>query len=1129
MTSSASRSSVVVSRSALQSAMAVPRCTRSRSGERSYGQAMRLRIPGTVSLLGLALTCTGIVSAQPQGRNLISNPGFENGITAWVTGNGWYEMPKGGGTSVAVVDDQIAHSGKCSLRLDGGGKRGLVMHVLRVRPGKYHFSAWIRTKGLGAAEAFILAEWMSKEDKWLAGNPLKAVSGDADWTLCEGDVEAPAAARSVHLDLITNVPNTGAAWFDDVAFTRVPVATQPPAAVKFSVTASPGGSGMLLVDWAAHMPEPDVLDYKVYCADKPFNSVKLLQPAVAVDADARSVKLGGLRNAKAYYCAVVAVNLEGLAAEAVTALPGTPKDLRPPHVPALTATPLTTGARFAPAAMLSWTTDPTDDDIAGFTLTVGDAARDAAVPRRLPASQRSLVLKNLPQADATVTLAAFDASGNVSPPATAQLHCPAATTVGSDISGTVTAAGQPVAGASVAIRRGKTARQPVVTDAAGAFRANDLPEAVYSLQASRDGMPASVPVHILTGGGPVTAQIEMTARTPWAAWAATPVDNVLREAEPPAAPAQAIRLLSMTNQTRTAQVAIRPTEDLRLNGVRFEDLVTADGQHSVAAENCRYNFVSYCHLDKNSTDTPAALQVRKAPGDFPDELSDDLTRDVKANETQPIILAIHTPRGTAPGTYRGRAFVQTPLGEQPFNLTLRVVPVQFPDNTRLFVVNWFDSNAIATQYGLTVGSDEYWKMLRVFAKMMKAHHQNVVVVPPDLCRIWIEADKSATFDWTEFDRFAQLFVDEGVGDRLCIGHLGGRTTGEWECKTFGLWPRAATVRATGEATTVTPEAFATALQGHLEKKQWLARALQHIGDEPLPVNAESYKEQSARIHKAAPKLRRIDAIQTPDLKGALEVWVPQINYFDQWYEGYRKFQQSGDAELWFYLAWVPQGKYAQRLVDRQAIEPRVIHWMNYLWGTSGYLHWALEWWNINVESLAPGDSRIIWPGKTGPNSSLRYEAQREGLEDCEMLSLLEDAYRDAAAKLGVRDFDVKARPKELGHSVVRTFTDYTRSYDELEAVRAQVLDELASLRQGPALLTRVSETADKPLKPGIVTVEGWTEAGAAVTVNGKAATVSEGRFQAQVAVSADARAIIVAAAKDGKTMRVRRAYRVEQR
>jgi hypothetical protein len=62
--------------------------------------------------------------AGAEGRNLIQNPGFENGLSGWITGNDWYELPKGAGMSAAVIDDAVAHSGKSSLRLDGKATEG---------------------------------------------------------------------------------------------------------------------------------------------------------------------------------------------------------------------------------------------------------------------------------------------------------------------------------------------------------------------------------------------------------------------------------------------------------------------------------------------------------------------------------------------------------------------------------------------------------------------------------------------------------------------------------------------------------------------------------------------------------------------------------------------------------------------------------------------------------------------------------------------------------------------------------------------------------------------------------------------------------------------------------------------
>ena len=106
----------------------------------------------------------------------------------------------------------------------------------------------------------------------------------------------------------------------------------------------------------------------------------------------------------------------------------------------------------------------------------------------------------------------------------------------------------------------------------------------------------------------------------------------------------------------------------------------------------------------------------------------------------------------------------------------------------------------------------------------------------------------------------------------------------------------------------------------------------HVADEPIPANVESYRELSAKVQEAAPKLRRIDAIHVPDLSGSLEVWVPQINYFEQWLDQFRKAQAEGN-EVWFYVAWVPQGKYPNRMIDGSAIKPRVLHWLNAIYDT----------------------------------------------------------------------------------------------------------------------------------------------------------------------------------------------------
>ncbi|MBM3501756.1 MAG: DUF4091 domain-containing protein, partial [Armatimonadetes bacterium] len=606
-----------------------------------------------------------------------------------------------------------------------------------------------------------------------------------------------------------------------------------------------------------------------------------------------------------------------------------------------------------------------------------------------------------------------------------------ATGVRGELSGSVMSAdGGPVAEAALTLAFPHARRRAALADADGAFRFDSTGErepGAARLFVSAPGFRSACR-DVLVGADRIRADFVLApaAESPFEVWTAPPTAQIFQDEAAPPQPPRTIDLASGRNEVECAQIVVRSREAVEDVRVVFEDLQQEGGTAVLAATNFGARFVSYVHVEKQSTATPADELVREVPADFPDELSDAATRDLPEGTTQPIFLTFTVPAGAAPGVYVGNVYVQAADGLDGVPVRLEVLPVDFPDQPRLWVVNWFSTDVFRTHYGLEEDSPEWWAMLREYARLFRRYHQNVVTVSPGLCRIFIEDDGSPTYDWTRFDRWCELFLAEGVG-RLSLGHLGGRTTGEWECPEFALADRPATVRATGGQTTVRLEDFLQALEEHLDEKGWLDITYQHVADEPIPANVESWKAQAARVHQAAPRLKRMDAIQVPDLRGFCELWVPQLNHFDQWYEGYRKGQQAGEYELWFYVAWVPQGAYTNRLIDTETIKPRIIHWMNYLYGATGYLHWGLNHWNIPFATFAPGDEWMVWPGQDLPNSSLRYEAQRDGLEDCEYLTMLEDAQRGVIEKLGARGFQAEDRPTEIGRRIVRSLTDYSHS------------------------------------------------------------------------------------------------------
>lgn len=523
-------------------------------------------------------------------------------------------------------------------------------------------------------------------------------------------------------------------------------------------------------------------------------------------------------------------------------------------------------------------------------------------------------------------------------------------------------------------------------------------------------------------------------------WMAPPTANLARSAAPPPAPETAWDLRLMRGQAKGCQLVLRPEQDLHRVRVSFEPARHEDGTAEIAPRWFAAHFVEYVNLEKNSRATPVEELVWPAPADYPDELGDEPVRDLKANETQPIYLRFTAPADARPGAYHGRGFIESDEGRREFRFTLRVEPTALPDPVRLPFVYWMSWDAPCKEFGVTTTSADGWRVLYRLGELMRAHHQRVVVVPWSLVRTWRDAEGNLVHDFRDFDRFVATFQAVGVDQLFCLSHFGSRTTGEWECPTMSFHGHPVRSLETGEPLPQMDSVdLLPALQAHIEQIGLIDKFTVHVADEPIPVNLESYKQLSARVHAAAPKLRRIDAIHVPDLQGSLEVWVPQLNYFEQWKDQFRAAQQAGN-EVWFYIAWVPQGRFPNRMIDSAAIKPRVLHWFNALDDTDGYLHWALNHWSISLMSLeSPGDQYICWPSQRFiANSSLRYEAEREGLEDCELLFMV----RDKLMAAGATREAAQARMEAIGRQTVRGVEDYTRSWQELENTRRDLLQEL---------------------------------------------------------------------------------------
>jgi hypothetical protein len=168
------------------------------------------------------------------------------------------------------------------------------------------------------------------------------------------------------------------------------------------------------------------------------------------------------------------------------------------------------------------------------------------------------------------------------------------------------------------------------------------------------------------------------------------------------------------------------------------------------------------------------------------------------------------------------------------------------------------------------------------------------------------------------------------------------------------------------------------------------------------------------------------------------IMVPLLSDLGENYDFYKNAQEKGQ-EVWFYAACGPNGSYANRFLDIHLLKVRYTHWLNFKYNIPGYLQWGYNFWGMlspyseihmtwAVGPLPPGDSYIVYPTPQGVLDSIRWETMRDGIEDYELLKLLE-------AK-------EPAEATRISSLLIKNFDDYDMDVNHFRAARLEMLSVL---------------------------------------------------------------------------------------
>ncbi len=498
------------------------------------------------------------------------------------------------------------------------------------------------------------------------------------------------------------------------------------------------------------------------------------------------------------------------------------------------------------------------------------------------------------------------------------------------------------------------------------------------------------------------------------------------------------------------QLAIRSLVPITSLRCQVEPLIY--GKDTIS--DIKTGYVGYVRVGRN-TPIPSRDKLFTVNGLYPDPIVERETVDISAGETQPVWFTAAIPDNISHGLYEGEAKITGQINGLPFEkkipLRIQVYPVILQE-TSLWVTNWYSTSSynlelVFGEKDIEPYAEKYWDFIRLLAGKMAEYRQNVALISPiRLASYSLNEQKDLIINFDNFDKTVNIFIEEGVVGRIEGGHIGTREGGwlsdfvvfvpvvEADTTYFNKMPISA------DSARQFYSIFFPRLVDHLREKGWDDIYMQHLMDEPIPENIETYTEVARFVDKLAPDLKIVEACHSKDLDNTVDIWVPQLDYAHLDHGFYKERAASGD-EIWFYTCLNPKGEYANRFIELPLIKTRILHWINYRYEIPGYLHWGFNFWrgdpydettSIQLESgtiLPGGDAWIVYPGEGKLNSSIRLEAMRDGIVDYELLKLLSEKEPELAA--------------ELARQVVYRFDYYDINIKAFREKRRMILEMLS--------------------------------------------------------------------------------------
>jgi hypothetical protein len=516
------------------------------------------------------------------------------------------------------------------------------------------------------------------------------------------------------------------------------------------------------------------------------------------------------------------------------------------------------------------------------------------------------------------------------------------------------------------------------------------------------------------------------------------IDKILPATELPAA--TTARVAAARGEWEGFQVVVRSDGDIATLNATLSDL---QGPATIPAADCHLYREWYLDIERAS---PMGVEEHeREPGLYPDPLiplQDPWTEGREVGSQLPLIagdtgtlyIDLWVPHDAPYGSYDGTLTVDADGTTTDVPVELEVWDISIPAERSIGTSFGVSDNHFG--YYHDEGREDFDDIWDRYFFALREHRIDRTHVDGDLEFSFDEHGELEPVDWSAYDAEVGPWIDGSY-------FPDGTETNRFDVDRF------APGSGTGDMSEDEFLQAAAAFAEHLDQMGWWDNAYVYATDEPwLNGGDETYqriRDDVQRLEVASPLWEGKTLITGPfdeRLDGDVGIWCPVTPMYHTWFwgEGYcgTISQSCADRsvyperialgeELWFYVCNANFPPYAGYDIDTAiGYEPRIVKWGSWYEGASGFLFWRSNYWVNNdpwnhwanwdyfgAMFSRNGDGFIMYPGDhdgsagtgspdgislDGPVVSYRMKQIRDGLEDWEMLLLLQDLGGDDYAR-----------------------------------------------------------------------------------------------------------------------------------